>query len=64
MSTDGIVQKIEAIISPQTPEAITLRWSLFYKPEQGVADPLPLMNRIFPHFCTRLSVHPAVEQPD
>ena len=49
MSTNELVQEIEAILLPQTPEAIIARYqSLFHKLEQGAEESTSsLMNRIF-----------------
>jgi len=50
MSTNELVQEIEAILLPQTPEAIARRQSLFHKLEQGAEESTSsLMNRIFLH---------------
>ena len=48
MSTNKLVQEIEAMLLPQTPEAIARRQSLFQKLEQGAEESISsLMNQIF-----------------
>jgi len=50
MSTNELVQEIEAILLPQTPEAIVWRQPLFHKLEQGAEESTSsLMIRIFLH---------------
>ena len=50
MSTNELVQEIEAILLPQTPEAIARRQSLFHKLEHGAEESTSsLMNCIFLH---------------
>jgi len=50
MSTNELVQEIEAILLPQTPEVTARRQSLFLKLEQGAEESTSsLMNRIFLH---------------
>ena len=48
MSTNKLVHEIEAMLLPQTPEAIARRQSLLQKLEQGAEESISsLMNQIF-----------------